>query len=903
MTSLEHHLPSNQNARTQDLEALLLSAQELQRKGEFSAAENAYRELVFNGLPGATAWLGLGQCVRTRGDRQLALTYFLAGHAVEPSNPWPILEAAGEFLTLGQTKRAITAYTKGIAAFPQNVEAHLGLGRCLKRIGQIEGALTQFNAAITLAPENKAIRLELAALLEEMGLWDEAEAAYKTATPDGRLPADFSIARGQQARKNNDRNAALRYFQDAVAAAPENHWANLEAGCEMLALGRPKEALAFYMAGIALAPDLSATHLGAGRCLRILGSRVEALQHFREAAALAPDDKYAQLEWAAEARDAGDFATALEAANKVLALQPNNTDALASIALTARASGQPERAVATLHSIPLTGPEQIPLLLDLAAEEYSLGLLAAANEHLALARHIAPDHPALLQHLAAQAMRAGKPDEARTLYQRAAAVAPEDLTPQLGLLDAVAASGHPDEALALATQLQGRFGEQPILLAKIIFLHRLAGDYHTSLHLAHRATSAFPQYFWIASERVQTELLICDAAEVAHTLLQMSTFGPRESALRLCFRAALHEREMALDEAAALYRQASELSPDNADLQWALTRVNLLLMNLTEATEHLRRFVELSRPLLALQQKSTNISQTHYGQILDDFRLDADLVQQLRALRGLSPKSRIPALVQLVAQAPESIAAAVALMIALRQNGALGQPAVPGPNPIPEIIMQYWNDSTVPADVEALTQSWRRLHPGMPVVRYNDATARAFLAQEFPPEVLRAYTRALEPAQKADIFRLAWLERHGGIYTDADNRCLEPIAPLLPAGATLVLYQEDLATLGNDFIAAAPGHPVISWALAQAVAALNRGDTDLVWLSTGPGLMTRAVAQAVAAASASGMALPPGLHVHARHTMLRAMARNCMLAYRATSRNWVVAAFGGEGAERDTTTG
>ena len=54
---------------------------------------------------------------------------------------------------------------------------------------------------------------------------------------------------------------------------------------------------------------------------------------------------------------------------------------------------------------------------------------------------------------------------------------------------------------------------------------------------------------------------------------------------------------------------------------------------------------------------------------------------------------------------------------------------------------------------------------------------------------------------------------------------------------TLVVHQEDYGSIGNNFIAATPDHPVLIRALEMATIAIKRGDTDLVWLSTGPGLL------------------------------------------------------------------
>ena len=76
----------------------------------------------------------------------------------------------------------------------------------------------------------------------------------------------------------------------------------------------------------------------------------------------------------------------------------------------------------------------------------------------------------------------------------------------------------------------------------------------------------------------------------------------------------------------------------------------------------------------------------------------------------------------------------------------------------------------------------------------------------------------------------------------ADDRCIAPIATLDPGGRALIVYQEDLGSIGNNFIGARPGHPVIQRALSNGAAAINRGDSDILWLSTGPGLLTRSFA-------------------------------------------------------------
>jgi mannosyltransferase OCH1-like enzyme len=80
-----------------------------------------------------------------------------------------------------------------------------------------------------------------------------------------------------------------------------------------------------------------------------------------------------------------------------------------------------------------------------------------------------------------------------------------------------------------------------------------------------------------------------------------------------------------------------------------------------------------------------------------------------------------------------------------------------------------------------------------------------------------------------------------GYYADADDRCGARIDSIIPNNATLVLYQEEYGTVANSCIAVVPRHPAIGLALKLATSAINRGDSELLWLSTGPRLLTRAL--------------------------------------------------------------
>jgi mannosyltransferase OCH1-like enzyme len=197
--------------------------------------------------------------------------------------------------------------------------------------------------------------------------------------------------------------------------------------------------------------------------------------------------------------------------------------------------------------------------------------------------------------------------------------------------------------------------------------------------------------------------------------------------------------------------------------------------------------------------------------------------------------------------------------------------------------MQYWDDDA-PPDIIDLMMTWKQLNPSFEWECINDDKARSFLELNFPANVLHSYGAARQPAQKADLFRLAWLWKNGGIYVDADDACFAPIETFVPPEASLVVYQEDYQSIGNNFIAVIPGHPVIGAALNQAVRALNRGDNDLFWLSTGPGLLTRTFAQQWAASDEPEWIR--STRMMSLGEIQRVIGLHCPVRYKSTERHW-----------------
>ena len=243
---------------------------------------------------------------------------------------------------------------------------------------------------------------------------------------------------------------------------------------------------------------------------------------------------------------------------------------------------------------------------------------------------------------------------------------------------------------------------------------------------------------------------------------------------------------------------------------------------------------------------------------------------------------------EIVRGSPESTAAAVMLLLAMRRAGGLrAEPAVAAGTAakIPRRVVQFWDSRPIPSDIAALIGSWDDPFGEYEHVVFDDRSAEAFLRETCDADIVRAYRRSEHVAQRADIFRLAYLAAEGGIYVDADDRRAAPLASLAPDGATFVGYQESYGTIGNNVLAAVPAHPVIVRALELATLAVNRGDHDSIWLATGPGLMTRAFAEMVT--RPDGGDWLARATVREQYEMPLLVAMHCSARYKRTARHWV----------------
>ena len=798
------------------------------------------------------------------------------------------LKFADQLFAKGELAKGEEIYLAAIVNDPGCVRAHIGLAHCARRRGQHAVSLGHFQAAVRLAPNAHGVQLEVATDLRELGRLDEAEAICREVAEVAPNDAQAHIGLAHCARRRGDRISSLNYFQAANRLLPSGHGICLEVVIDLNELGWSHEAEKFCYEVLDATPDDVQAYMGLAYCARKRGNRTEAMAHLKSAINVSPNNIPARLEIANEQRESGDFKAARETALTLLEKYPLNLEAMLSLAQIERAEGRFDASLKVLEKAHSDYPLQVGILVELAIDERQLGHPEKCEKYLRQALEHNPFNVRALLLQAEQAMLANDIEMAKLYFERASTDQPFELSFHLGRLEALAKLGKVDDAISGFQALENVFGYASFLCARRASLLRHSGRYYEALQLAQEATSKFPHDFGLWTELFFAELMVGEESGIEICLQNMPADTITKRANVEHFKGILAENRWRIEEAIRFYEKAEIMNRQDPSIQHDLVRAKLLIMDFSGARVHLQRANEIMRPYLKMRGEPLNVSQSHLGQVWDDYYLDQEVAKTLVQLQKYPPAARVIMLAGVVGKYPDSTASAVNLMVALRQSGAFQGVLIAQGQKIPKIIAQFWDSDNPPEDIEKIMASWPLQNPGYKIKRFSDARAKAWLAQNCSKEVLLAYRRASEPAKKADIFRLAFLAVEGGIYADADDRCIKPIETIIPGCAEIVLWQESFGTIGNNFIAVSPNHQVIRRALDLVVTSVNRGDSDILWLSTGPGLMTRALSQVLVE---SGSSILPWTVVLNRRELSKVVAIHCSAGYKMTKQHWLNSAF------------
>jgi len=653
-------------------------------------------------------------------------------------------------------------------------------------------------------------------------------------------------------------------------------------GLRMRRAGEHAAARREYRAILARADRYGPAWLGSAATARAIGRHDLALREYRRAASLLRGNAGARIGEIESLVALGRESEAKASLDGLLASQGYHPAVLRHAVSAARRGREHQRAIELLDRLAVLEPDDAGHPLAMAREAIALGLHDRAAAAIDRALEIDPTGAgawALRGELDGLARRDAA---ALSAWTRATELAPDRPQPWVSLAILTARTIGVAGALALLRSAAERCGNHPDILRALATQLMLNGRDEEAEAVLVRGLAAHPADFDL---RLQWIRLIIERGRHAEAAAALAALAPRQPQAIIRKRrvvAKLYEARWMIADAVAEYEAVLAIDPRNLPSHADLGRLRALLLQPEAARRHLKIGFAANAGRLRLQSRPRNASQGLIGEIVNDVWTNPDALAPARAALVVE---HADALADAVRAEPGYTGGAIALLLCLRRTGRLATRLIAGPGAIPRRILQFWDSPDPEPDVAELMATWPACNPGWDHRLFDEPAARDYLRAHFDAPVLRAFRACRSPAQKSDLFRLAWLFRAGGVYADADDRATAPLDGVL-AGRELVLWHEHLGSVGNNFIAAIPAHPVIGRALEEAVAAILRGDAETIWFSTGPGLLTRVFARWIAEEPARMEALGRGVVVLERAELRQFAVPGCKAAYKGTARNW-----------------
>lgn len=836
----------------------------------------------------------------------------LAGHVAE---------------TLGKLRTAGESYRAAIELNPGRPAGYLALARLLVADGRPGEAERVLRDAVRAAAFEPRIHLTLADIVgDREERWETCLADIDGALERSPLHVDLSL-RKLHCLYRLDRPEAARRWADRLSQA---HAAKGATIAEIARIAEKAQDLAtachYFSEAVVSDPQWSRALVSVGRSMVKLGRLDEAEAAIRTA--LAHRNEPTGLTALAEVerrRDNREHAAALVA--EALAAEPDN--ARLRLVLAEDLYRLDRFAEAEGHLSPLMGEATAPSVLLCAARvAEAQGRNEEALRHLSAAAHAHPENTKAVLGFAAALYRFGRHKEAETALRSAVEQHPDWAAAGIQLARLLSDVGrfeeanaliddillrHPDEvdAWVLRSSNAGR-SESTRRAEELLSAARRRLEGSSRIAVA-QCELAFARGLDAAGEDLlrENERRFPDDARVRQLQLQRAIvagrFGVVEAVLdegRLpkaeaaYWRGQMESAHLRFPEAELVYRSALAIRPLYKAATTGLIRALVAQLKVAEARSSMATLNQLNIGIMTAKQQSLNVSQGFFGEISNDIWSNPEAMARARAALEAE---EIGGLLDVVEELPEYTGAAISLVIGLRRCGALSRPMDPRdvpdetsgdnrPERIPRHCFQFWDSAELPEDVRELTSSWERLNDGWAYTLFDMRAARDFMEHNVDADTRRAFRLAHHVAQKADIFRLAILYGEGGVYADADDRCMANLEPLV-RGRDMVLRHENLGSIGNNFIAVRPGHPVIGAALEGTVRAVLRGDSESIWLSTGPGMLTRAFAAYLAADRRRLSDLGGDTNLLLDWELRPFITSACRASYKSTARHWSVREF------------
>lgn len=294
--------PSNLAARTR-LGLLLV------KTGHLDEAEKHLQQVLKNNNRDAAALAGLGLIASERGQYQRAISYYLRSLGSQPEAGQIHYQIALAYRALGDV---------------ENATAHLE--QQTPRIPVIEDHLLALMNAHRISATQFA---DTGSALMKSGNYQEAVKMFEfsTAINPEYLPSFVALAQGRRYLKQDEQ--AYAAIDEAIAAAPDDPFANYIKASWLDQDGRLRESLAYYRAALSALPEYTQARMLLANVLAHLSDYPAAVDEYREIVAQNEEHQTAMFLLAvALLSDGGDCAEPMQLIDQALSADSRNPRAL-----------------------------------------------------------------------------------------------------------------------------------------------------------------------------------------------------------------------------------------------------------------------------------------------------------------------------------------------------------------------------------------------------------------------------------------------------------------------------------------------------------------------------------------------------------------------------------------------
>ncbi|MBF0358324.1 MAG: tetratricopeptide repeat protein [Magnetococcales bacterium] len=288
---------------------------------------------------------------------------------------------------------------------------YYNLGTSLFPLGEVERAVQSLKTALEMEPKNSQIS-------------DYLNAILKATTGSSGERESFALNQAMAMQQSGQLDAAINWYQNALAINPENGVPLSNMGLALHNKGRLDEAVASYQKALAINADNTGTLFNLGNVLKEQGKLDEAVTTYQKVISIKPDDADAYNNLAITLQELSRLDEAVASYQKALKIKPDYLEALCNLGVAFQEQGKLEKAVECYQEALKINPEYAEALYNLGNSLKLQGKLAEAASSYQKATLIQPSFANAYCSLGGIMQEQGKLAEAVECYQKAITINP-----------------------------------------------------------------------------------------------------------------------------------------------------------------------------------------------------------------------------------------------------------------------------------------------------------------------------------------------------------------------------------------------------------------------------------------------------------------------------------------------